>query len=578
MIRVDELEYGVPSKELYKGISFTIERGEHCALIGVNGTGKSTLADIIINPDEYLFDGTVEKDDDCRIGYARQFSMEDKEKEQTAAEYLSERFIKVQDDIAKVCEEMAEAADMEEVFERYQKLLDLNESMDGDNYESNIHKALYTAGMLDLKEARICDLSGGEYKVLQIVKEMLLSPDLLVLDEPDAFLDFANIHSLCELINEYKGAMLVITHNRFLLNHCFNKILHLESGELQEYAGNYTEYRCQQLREKLELKRQYIAEQDEIERTEEMVEILRKRATLMVNPTIGRSVNAKQSHLDRLISRQIDAPVFEIKDADILLPEVEPEEERTVLSVSDYSVSFDEMLLEDVDFEIKSGEKVAIVGANGAGKTTLVRDIIRNDNPSIHMGENVKYAWLSQLVGESGILEKSIYEYLQDEGFGGEEEIRIYLSGYKMGDIVIHQSMGSLSIGEQNLIQIAAMAASDAEFLILDEPTSHLDIYTQTALENAIKEYKGTVLLISHDFYLISNCTDYVLLVEDNTIRRMRARKFRKMVYDRFFSHEYLEKDRKKQEIEAEIARAYRKDELDAMEKLIDQLEKVNME
>lgn len=577
MIRVEELSYGVPAKELYKEISFTIEAGKHCALIGVNGTGKTTLANMLIDPEEYLFDGKIIKDESCRIGYANQFSLSDKDQECTVVEYLSERFLKVQQDIAAVCEEMATTDDMDSVLEKYQNLLDLNESMDGDNYESNIYKQLYTAGMLDVKERQINQLSGGEYKVIQIVKEMLLTPNLLILDEPDAFLDFENLNSISNLINAYKGTMLVITHNRYLLNHCFNKILHLESGEIQEFDGNYTSYRCAQLRAKLEVKRQHLEEEAEIDRTQEMVDILRRRATLMVNPTIGRTVNAKQSQLDRLRARHIDAPVFELREPDIRFPEVaEPSDPKTVLSIQDYSVDFDECILQNVNFDIKAGEKVAIVGANGAGKTTLVRDIMKGEHPSIHIDPDTKYACLSQIQGDAEEAQETVLQFMQDAGFGIEEKVKRQLAKCGLGEVEVNQKVGKLSIGEQNLLHIAALANSKAEFLILDEPTSHLDIYTQMALENAISQYQGTVLMISHDFYLVANCADYVLLMEDNTLRRMRGRKFRKMVYDRYFDQKYLEIDKKKQELEAGIATAFKNDQLETVEKLCDQLEELN--
>ena len=141
---------------------------------------------------------------------------------------------------------------------------------------------------------------------------------------------------------------------------------------------------------------------------------------------------------------------------------------------------------------------------------------------------------------------------------------------------MVDQKVAQLSGGEQNLLQIAIIAASDAEFLILDEPTSHLDIYAQVALERAIADYKGTVLMVSHDFYLVANCADYVLLVEDNTVRRMRARNFRKMVYDKYFDSRYLEVDRKKQELEASITQAFKKNDLSAVDKLCAQLEEVS--
>lgn len=578
MIQVEELSFGFTAKDLYKDISFTLEAGQHCALIGSNGTGKSTLAEILIHPEEYLYDGKIVRDESCRIGYASQFSVGDKFQDRTVFEFLSERFTSLQKDIEAVCAAMTETEDLDALYEQYQQLLDQNEAMDGDHYESKIRKSLAVAGMNDLAETKLADISGGEYKMLQIMREMLLAPNLLVLDEPDVFLDFGNLGGLAQLINEYEGTMLVITHDRYLLNHCFNKILHLENGDLQEFDGTYSEYRCSILREKLALKLQNIEEQEEIARTQELVDILRKRATEKVNPVIGRSVNAKQSQLDRLVARQIKAPFIEIREPEIVLPKVNVEEaaeKKPVLTITDYQVSFEEDLLENVSFQLFAGEKVALIGANGTGKTTLIRDILQNDHPAIHIDENTKYACLSQLQEEGLDEEKNVFETLQDGGFATREDVRHCLARYCLQEECMDQKVSKLSGGEKNMLQIALLAASDAQLLVLDEPTSHLDLYAQTALEKAIADYEGTVLMVTHDFYLAAGCADYILLVEDHTVRRMRTRKFRKMVYDKYFDSAYLETDRKKQELEAAITTAFKKNDLAAVDKLCGQLEEL---
>ena len=576
MIQVKKLSFDFPAKVLYKEVSFSLEMGQHCAFIGSNGSGKSTLVDMIINPDKYMYDGKIIKDESCRIGYASQFAVRDKEQEQTVFEYLSEKFVKNQNATVAICEEMAVAENVEPLFEKYQALLDEFVSMDGDNYISNIQKQLYLAGMRELEETKLSELSGGEYKLLQIMKEMLLSQNLLVLDEPDVFLDFGNLNRLCKLINGYKGTLLAITHNRYLLNHCFNKILHLEDGDIQEYDGSYSEYRCSQLKEKLKLKQQSIEEQEEIYRTEKMVDALRIRATIVANPTLGNAVNAKQTQLDRLLARQIKEPFIELREPLIEFKPVEAKDDYTVLSITDYSVSFDDVLLENISFELKSGEKVAIVGPNGTGKTTLIKDILKNNHPSIKIDENINYACLSQLTDENIDETKTVFEVMENLGFETKESISRYLEKFCLEGDALKQKVGQLSGGEKNLLKIAMIANANAELLILDEPTSHLDIYVQMAVEKAISEYKGAVLMISHDFYLIANCADHVLLVEDKTLKRMRTRTFRKMVYDKYFNKEYLEVDKKKQELEAKITLAFKMDELVKVEKLCNQLEEIS--
>ncbi len=614
MIQVEKLSYGFPDKDLYKDISFTLAAGQHCALIGSNGCGKSTLVDLLMHPDKYWFDGKVLLDEGCRIGYASQFSVRDKVQDCSVFDYLAERFTTLSAQISAACDAMAapdlDEAELDRLFASYQALLDQSEAMDAEHYESAIRKQLRAAGMRELEHTRLADVSGGEYKLLQIMREMLLAPNLLVLDEPDVFLDFENLNGLCRLINDYPGTLLAVTHNRYLLQHCFNKILHLENTDLQEFDGTYGAYRCALLREKLALRLQHIEEQAEIARTEQMVESLRKRATLMVNPTIGQAVNAKQSQLERLLARQIKAPFIEVREPQITLPEVRQaaeaqgempdgndfastlgsekmeearreaicgdasaQDSRVVLQVSDYAVKFDEHLLRDVNFVIRAGEKVALIGGNGAGKTTLLRDILKQENPAIQIDADTPFAGLSQLDGSAASEDRTVSAVLADAGLQSRQEMRDCLAAYTLPEGALQQKVSQLSGGEQNLLQLAVLARSGAKLLLLDEPTSHLDLYAQAALARAVEAYRGTILMVTHDFYLAANCADYILLIEDHTVRRIRSRNFRKMVYDRYFDSAYLEIDRKKQELETAISAAFQRDDLTAVDKLLTQLE-----
>ena len=575
MIQVENLSYSFPTKELYKNVSFSLGEGQHCAFIGSNGTGKTTLVDMIINPDKYLYEGKITIREDSRIGYVNQFSSDEKDREKTVFTFLSERFVEIQQQIETLCARMAVEEDLDAVFEEYQQMLDLSQAMDGDNYESNIRKQLSMVGMSAKEEIQISQLSGGEYKLLQVMKEMLLLPNLLIMDEPDVFLDFEHINGLCELINSYKGTLLVITHNRYLLNHCFNKILHLEDTDIQEFDGDYVSYNYMLLQKKIELQEQSLTERQEIERTEKMVDRLRANATKYSIASLGRAVHAKQTYLDRLLANAIKAPFVEMRLPKIHFPEVEVDTEETVLQVVDYQVSFDEVVLEDVNFELKAGEKVAIVGANGTGKTTLFYDIFRNQHPAVKIAENVEVGFLSQFYEEHWKKDHTIYEEFFELGFETGAEIENFLKDYYFTEETLNQKLEQLSGGEQNLLQLARIAAGRAELLLLDEPTSHLDTYAQVALENAISEYKGTVLMVSHDFYTIVNCADYILFVDDTSVRRMRIRSFRKKIYENHFNKDYLELEQKKKELETRVNAAIKSDDLETAKKLCEQLEEI---
>ena len=575
MIEVQNLSYEFPTKELYKDISFTLEDGQHCAFIGSNGTGKTTLVDMILNPDKYMYDGKIILSDDCRIGYVNQFSNNESDRAKTIFEYLSEKFVLNQKQTEDVCARMAVEEDLEPLFAEYQYLLDSFQAMDGDNYESNIKKQLHLVGMSGREDMLIGNLSGGEYKLLQVMKEMLLQPNLLIMDEPDVFLDFENMNGLCELINSYKGTLFVITHNRYLLNHCFNKILHLENAEVQEFDGNYVEYNFMLLQNKIELKEQSLEEAEEIARTEKMVDRMRTKATAYSIASLGRAVHAKQTYLDRLRERAIKAPFIDMRVPKITFPKMEVAPEETVLSVTDYKAEFDEVVLEDVNFELKANEKVAIVGANGTGKTTLFYDIFKNQHSAVVIPANVEVGFLSQFYGSLWNEKNTVYEEFLGLGFENKKDIQKFLSRFCFAEETLNQRIEQLSGGEQNLLQLARIAAGNANLLLLDEPTSHLDTYAQVALENAISEYPGAVLMVSHDFYTIVNCADYILFVDDTSVRRMRIRSFRKKIYENHFNKDYLELEQKKKELEMRINTSLKGNDVKTAKKLCEQLEEV---
>ena len=575
MIKVDNLSYSYPQRDLYKDVSFTLEEGQHCAFIGASGSGKSTLIDIIMDSENYLFDGKLEMEPNLKIGYVSQFSQRDKTKEITVFEYIAEPFIKLQEKIATLCDEMGTSDDIETLLEKYQEALDAFDAIDGDNFENNINKKLNLANLNNHKDRMIHELSGGEFKLIQVIKEMLNSPDLMIMDEPDVFLDFENLNSLKNLINSYKKTILVITHNRYLLNHCFNKIIHLENMELQEFDGRYIDYNFSLLQTKIELQEMAIADEEEIARNEALIEILREKATYNAEASRGRALKARVKIQERLEARRIKAPFVDIKQPYINLSTDNEIEETTALKVENLAIAFDETLLENVNFEIKSTDKVAIIGTNGVGKTTLLKEIFKNNNNAIKVDENIEMSYLSQMQGDVINESNTILQEFYDVGFETYGEIIRYLGKYGFDADILTQKIDSLSGGEKNILQLAKVSASRANLLLMDEPTSHLDIYSQMALEKAIADYKGAILMISHDYHFIVNCVDYVLLIEDKTIRKMSMRKFRKMIYANHFDKDYLQIEEKKKTVELKIASALKDTDFERAKTLSEELEKL---
>jgi len=574
MIHAEKLTYGFADKYLYHDVTFTLPDNRHCVLIGSNGSGKTTLVDLIRRPDEYLFDGKLIRENIGRIGYASQFANRDKQIDLTVTEYLSQDFMDLQAKIDLVCEKMATEDDLDTLMDEYQQLLDESESMDADNYERNIIRQLQLSGLQDKNTLALSKLSGGEYKLIQIIRHILRRPGLLILDEPDVFLDFENLAGLRELINDYVGTLLVVTHNRYLLEHCFDLIWHLENANLQEYDGNFREYQLSLLKTKVELQKAAAIGESEYQRAAEMVERLRDEASEWVDPTKGRALKAKVTYMQRWERKSIQKPFVEIREPDIHLPVIEPvESAEPLLEVTDYNLRFEKDLLEHVSFCVHPGEKVAIVGPNGTGKTTMLRDIWRNENSSVRFSPDANTGFFSQLQEETLNEHNTIGEEFHALGIHSTEQMRTLLDQYCFSPDDLYRPIRQLSGGEKNLLQLAKLSVSQSNLLLLDEPSSHLDLYAQIALEKALSAYRGAVLMVSHDFYNIANCADSILYVENGTIRPMSGRAFRKMIYKNHFSHDYLETETRRKELETKIARCLESKNTDEADALCQELD-----
>ena len=310
MIKFTDVSFGFPQKDLYNEICFEIVEGDHAALIGSNGTGKSTLIDMIIHTDDYLYDGKIEKDEAARIGYIPQFVKHEAE-EISAFDFLAKPFVELQKKSEAICAEMETSEDMDEVYGRYQNVLDEMDAIDAYNYDSNIRKELAIAGMTALEDTCVTKISGGEFKLLSIIRSMLLKPQLLIMDEPDVFLDFENIIGLSKLINNYEGTIIAISHNRLLLSQCFDKILHLETRNCRSSRALLQNIIRQCLRQKCrwQSRLQKMLSGSPCRRS--WIEKIRSEATYIDNPAKGRQLKARVSYLERLQARQCKNPFIE---------------------------------------------------------------------------------------------------------------------------------------------------------------------------------------------------------------------------------------------------------------------------
>lgn len=574
MIRAHDLSFGFPQRELFQHLCFSLETGRHCALIGSNGSGKTSLARLLLEPERFTYEGTLRLETAGRVGFVRQFlQREEGEAACTVRQYLMADFDRLQQELESVCRELETAEEPEPLLERYQQLLDESQAMDADSCESSIARRLYQAGLTDKAELRLEQLSGGEYKLVQIIRQMLRRPALLVMDEPDVFLDFDNLAALAELIEHYPDTLLVVTHSRWLLNHCFDKIWHLENGTLAEYDGSFPAYDHYRLQAKLDRQIASRADAREVQRLETLVERLRDDATQVISPQKGRVLKGKVSQLNRMLARQSHAPYIEVRQPDIALPRAElVRGEEPLLAVEGLTLGFDgKPLLEDVSFSLLPGEKVALVGPNGSGKSTLLR-AIRQGCPQVRLAPGVRMKQFSQLHQEVFFGEGAVWDTFFEAGLSTKGEIAAHLEKYGFAPEQLGQRVEQLSGGERNLLQLALLELGEADVLLLDEPSSHLDTFAQRALEEALAHWPGAVLMVSHDYYTVARCAQRVLLAEEGTVRPMSPRAFRKRIYRRHFDRELLLLEQQKQELESRITQCLLAEDCARAQELCDRL------
>ena len=492
-------------------ISFHINEQEKAAIVGINGSGKSTLIKIIMN--QLSADsGEVIIAKDTTVGYLAQ--NQEYESNHTILQEMQDakpEILQIEKQLATLSSKMNEATGkaLEDYIKQFDAAQHRFDQLNGYAYQSELTGVLKGLGFLEKDfEKPVSSLSGGEKTRVALAKMLLTAPDLIILDEPTNHLDLNAIRWLEGYLAQYKGAVLIVAHDRYFLDKIVTKVIELRQTKATVYMGNYTEYSGKRQAMLDTMMKQYMNQQAEIKHQEEVIAKLRQ---FNREKSIKRA-ESREKQLDKI--ERLEKPTEEKTQMQLLFTP-KYKSGNDVLSVENLSKAFNgRTLFENINFELKRGEHVALIGDNGTGKTTLLKilnELLPADSGSFTLGTNVDIGYYDQ---EHHVLhmEKTVFEEIQDTyPHMTNTEVRNLLAAFLFTEDDVFKQIKSLSGGERGRVSLAKLMLSDANFLILDEPTNHLDIDSKAILENAINHLEGTVLYVSHDRYFINTTATRIL-------------------------------------------------------------------
>ena len=523
LLNVEHLYKYFNGQALLKDINFTVEDREAVGLIGINGCGKSTLLNIITGSEGYDKTpeglGSVNIAGKASIGFLRQNS--GLNSELTIGEEMKNAFAPLLEtlDKMKVLEKkMADGGDIDDISHEYAELSSYFEARDGYRIDVKIKQVLNGMGFGSTPTDRVIStLSGGEKTRLALAKLLLEEPNLLILDEPTNHLDFETLMWLEDYLKGYKGAIIIVSHDRYFLNKVCTRICEIEQGRLTSYRGDYSSYLVQKKMNSERQLKEYEAQQKEIAKLEDYV------AKNLVRASTSKMAKSRQHMLDRI--ERIDKPLMYTKPPKIKL-EYDIEPTKDIVRVVDCPLVVGEgadkkELIKSLTMNVRRGEHVAIIGANGIGKTSilkLIQGIIPHEGGNISWGGNVKISYFEQ---EHAILDphKTVLEEIMDRYPRlSEQQARSVLGAVLLTGENVFKPISVLSGGERAKLCFAIMALNRGNVLVLDEPTNHLDLSTKEVLEDALAEFGGTIILVSHDRYLLNKVASRIIEIKHDEV------------------------------------------------------------
>jgi ATP-binding cassette subfamily F protein 3 len=520
MLHVVNLTVEFGGRSLFQSLNWHIKKKDRVALIGMNGSGKSTLLKIIAKEAQPT-SGSVAHRKDLHIGYLPQEGLHAHGKNLMHEVLTAFTEIVALHDRMKAIEIQMQTMDHEseaflKLIEGYGNLQHRFEDLQGFSIESKAARVLTGLGFKEADFEKPCELfSGGWQMRIAIAKLLLQNPDLLLLDEPTNHLDLDSIEWFENYLRNYDGSVLLVSHDRYFINNVCNRITELERKQLNDYFGSYEEFEEQKALAEEQLISSYERQQDEMKRVQLFIDRFRYKATK------ARQAQSRIKMLERM--EKIQLPEEERRAVNFRFPQP-VKSGRVVLEAENIVKSFgDNHVLKGISFLLERGERVAFVGVNGAGKSTLLRILSGTDtnfSGAVKLGYNVTMEYFAQQQAEKLDLTKTVYEEIVSAGSGQTHlMMRTILGAFLFSGDDVYKKVGVLSGGEKSRLAFAKMLLHPANFIILDEPTNHIDAQTKEILQGALTDYEGTLLVVSHDRYFLDSLVNKVIEVKEGVIK-----------------------------------------------------------
>ena len=529
ILHINNITVNFADRQLYQDLSWVIGDRDRVGLVGPNGAGKSTLFKIIrqlIVPDK----GNVTVQNGIRIGYLEQdiHLPSDKTLLETAM-VKPDELAEVEERLDQIESQLADPdvygdeKKLADVLNQHEIELELFETMNGSRHESHVKELLAMLGFSkDDYDLKTDSLSGGQKKMIALIQLAVSSPDILLLDEPDNHLDMYGKRHLERFINNYRGSVVIISHDRYLLDEVSTQTVELSDGKITVYHGNYSYYLNEREVRRLRQQQLYVTQQKEIARIEEMIERFERWAKQVLSRKHMLAARQRRRMLEKMEERgEIIEKVTEQRTMDFKVEGWRGS--KKVLELTDMSMAFDdEPLFFDANLELRHGERVGLIGPNGAGKSVLFKMILGEYEPTegnIYVGPSIKIGYYSQEHQTlSQWLDKTPLDLIRNIQNSSESNAVTFLLRMAFQYEQVRQPIRTLSGGERSRLQLALVMLSQPNLLLLDEPTNNLDIASVEVLEEALDEFVGTVLIISHDRYFLDQTVDRVVEISGGEV------------------------------------------------------------